>query len=257
MSDSERTADVRLRAAVEASPSGLLMTDGEGRIVLVNREVERLFGYSRGELLGRSVEILVPARFRSAHAGFRAGFGTDAHPRSLGAGRDLQGLRKDGEEIPVEIGLTPVDTEEGPYILAAIVDISERKRAEAERRSLEEQLRHARKMEAVGTLAGGIAHDFNNILAVVTMYAELLMESAPGLGMQDDARSVLTAARRGKELVQRILSFSRRRETARAPLSVSEVVRETEPLLRASLPAGIEIRLATADGDEVLGDATS
>src|SRR2546423_1164805 len=106
MTDSSRTVELRLRAAVESSPSGLLMIDAEGRIVLVNREIERLFGYAREELLGKSVDMLVPERFRASHPGFRTGFFAHARVRAMGAGRDLFGRRRDGTEVPVEIGLT-------------------------------------------------------------------------------------------------------------------------------------------------------
>src|SRR5688572_8493387 len=156
-----RSMESRLRAAVESAPSGLLMADGDGRIVLVNREIERMFGYSREELLGQPVERLVPMRLREAHPGYRSGFGRDPRVRSMGAGRDLHGVRKDGTEVPVEIGLTPLATEEGMFVLGAVVDISERKRLEADQRDLSERLRQAQKMEAIGTLAGGVAHDFN------------------------------------------------------------------------------------------------
>src|SRR5918996_4081806 len=128
--DSRRAVEMRLRAAVESSPSGLLMVDGAGRIVLVNREIERLFGYSREELLGRPVDMLVPGRFRSNHPDYRSGFFAQPSVRAMGAGRDLYGLHKDGTEVPVEIGLTPVATEEGLFVLSSIVDISARKRAE-------------------------------------------------------------------------------------------------------------------------------
>src|ERR1051325_1832299 len=129
--DSARQVDQRLRAAVESAPSGLIMTDAEGRMVLVNRETERLFGYPREELLGRSIEILVPERFRANHPGFRAGFMADPKVRAMGAGRELFGLRKDGSEVPVEIGLTPVATPEGLFVLSTVVDVSARQRAEA------------------------------------------------------------------------------------------------------------------------------
>ena len=121
------TIEQRLRAAVEAAPSGLLMIDGDGKIVLVNREVERLFGYTRDELLGKSIEVLVPDRFRRRHPGFRAVFADDPQTRPMGVGRDLFGLHKDGTEVPVEIALNPIETEEGPFTLSSIVDISARK----------------------------------------------------------------------------------------------------------------------------------
>jgi len=250
---------MRLRAAVESSPSGLLMTDGQGNVVLVNREVERLFGYSREELLGRPVETMIPARFRSGHTGFRGGFMADPKVRSMGAGRDLYGLRKDGSEVPIEIGLTPVATEEGMFVLASIVDITARKKAEEERRHLEEELRQSQKLEAVGTLAGGIAHDFNNILFAITGYAELIARGtrAPE-AVAEDLAELMKAAKRGKELVERILVFSRRQPAERQPLEIGPMVTEAGKLLRATLPASIDLKIVVhAQAPRVLGDATS
>jgi PAS domain S-box-containing protein len=254
-----RSVEAHLRAAVESAPSGLLMTDSEGRIVLVNREIERMFGYAREELLGQPVERLVPTRLRDAHPGFRAGFGREPRIRSMGAGRDLHGVRKDGTEVPVEIGLTPLATEEGMFVLGAVVDISERKRLEGEQRDLSERLRQAQKMEAIGTLAGGVAHDFNNILGAIIGYAELIGVAArdvPSVG--GDVRALTDAAVRGRKLVERILAFSRRQEASRTPIDLADVVREVQQLLRASLPAGITISVKVAEPlARVLADGTS
>ena len=211
-----------LRSVIESSPSGLLLVDAEGKIVLVNREVERLFGYAREELLAKPVDLLLPQRFREGHLGFRAGFMKDPRTRPMGAGRDLFGLNKDGSEVPVEIGLTPLITEEGVFVLSSIVDISARKQAEAERRRLEEQLRHAQKLEAIGTLAGGIAHDFNNVLGAVFGYAELLQREIKSTEGKADVRELLMAAERGRQLVGQILAFSRRHPIVRKPLPLGE-----------------------------------
>ncbi len=129
MSTQER-GDERFRLAFESAPNAMIMVDEEGRIVLANTQTEKLFGYTRTELVGSSIDKLVPERFRSGHPGHRRSFFAEPHSRAMGAGRDLFGLRKDGTEVPVEIGLNPIKTQEGSFVLAAVVDITERKRAE-------------------------------------------------------------------------------------------------------------------------------
>jgi len=258
VTDPDRTVELRLRAAVESSPSGLLMIDAAGTIVLVNREVERLFGYSREELLGQPVELLVPSRLREGHPTFRASFQHSPSIRAMGAGRDLYGRRKDGTDVPVEIGLTPVATTEGLFVISAIVDISARKQAEHQHNQLEEQLRQSQKLEALGRLAGGVAHDFNNILGAIVGYAEMVKDTALSPEVAADVDEVLKAAERGRELVERILRFSRRQELAPRALDLAQVVRDASRLLRATLPAAVEIRLHVDGGTpRVMADATS
>lgn len=121
----------RLTGIIESAPTAIVMVDGEGRIVLMNREAETLFGYRRQDLLGRAVEILVPQEYRGRHPGLRKAFFADPTPRRMGAGRDLFGVRSDGSRFPVEIGLNPIETDEGLFVLSVIVDITERKRLEA------------------------------------------------------------------------------------------------------------------------------
>jgi PAS domain S-box-containing protein len=258
VTEKEGTVEQRLRAAVESAPSGLLMVDGDGRIVLVNREIERLFGYTRDELLGESVDILLPDRSRSGHADFRAGFVAQPRARLMGAGRDLYGLRKDGTEVPLEIGLSPIETDEGMFVLSSVVDISARRAAERERHQLEGQLRQAQKMEAVGTLAGGIAHDFNNILGAIIGYGELLEYALTTDRARVDLADLLTQAERGRHLVERLLAFSRRQEAERRPLSMSRALEDIRRLLRATLPANIDIRVALHEPlPRVLADRTA
>ena len=122
--------EARFRATVESAPTAMVMTDASGLIVLVNAETEKLFGYERNELLGQEMEVLVPERYRVEHPHLRSRFFASPEARRMGAGRDLFGVRKDGREFPVEIGLNPLETEEGAFVLAAIVDITERKQAE-------------------------------------------------------------------------------------------------------------------------------
>ncbi len=142
--------EARFRATVESAPTAMVMINSDGSIHLVNVEMEKLFGYTREELLGRPIESLIPERFRRGHPALRAAFFASPSARRMGVGRDLFGLRKDGSEFPVEIGLNPIQTEEGLFVLSAIVDISERKRAERELITGRDKLQQARlQLEAV------------------------------------------------------------------------------------------------------------
>jgi nitrogen-specific signal transduction histidine kinase len=137
-------------------------------------------------------------------------------------------------------------------------DITEQRRAQAERERLEQRLRQAEKMEAVGRLAGGVAHDFNNVLAGVFAYGEMLFEEAPGDSpLKRYAQNVLTAASRGRALVEQILAYSRSQRGKRAPVDVANVVSETLELLRGSLPANICLEASAPELPlVVIGDAT-
>jgi polar amino acid transport system substrate-binding protein len=127
-----KRAEQHLRLLIEASPSGMLMVDSQGTIVLVNAQIESLFGYARQELIGRKIEDLVPVRFRLDHPRLREEFFEHPQVRAMGAVRDLYGVRSDGTELPVEIGLNPIDTDEGRFVLASVVDITARRRTEQE-----------------------------------------------------------------------------------------------------------------------------
>jgi PAS domain S-box-containing protein len=129
--------DARLfRDVVEGAPYAIVLIQDDGLITLVNDETERLFGYQREELVGQSLEMLLPAGSRDAHVALRSGFMAAPQSRPMGAGRDLFGRHKDGHEIPMEVGLRPVQTADGPGVLAAITDNSIRKRTEAELRKV-------------------------------------------------------------------------------------------------------------------------
>jgi PAS domain S-box-containing protein len=135
-----KRAEQRFRLTIEAAPVGMVMVDRDGRIVLANAMIERLFDYRREELLGQLVDMLVPERFRNRHPEHRASFVANPTPRAMGMGRDLFGLRKDGREFPIEIGLAPLRTDEGTFVLASVIDVTERKRADEVRDRLLENL---------------------------------------------------------------------------------------------------------------------
>jgi len=160
-----KQAEEKFRLATEASPSGIILVNDRGHIVLVNSQIEKLFDYQREELIGRPVEILVPERFASQHPAHRAEFFAGPTARSMGAGRELFGRRKDGGEFPVEIGLNPIQTPDGILILAAVVDISARKLAEAETVQRREELGHLSRVAVTGELAASIAHELNQPLS--------------------------------------------------------------------------------------------
>ncbi|MDF2975180.1 MAG: sensor hybrid histidine kinase [Microvirga sp.] len=148
----------RLRAFLESASQSVVAVAQSGAIVLVNAATAELFGYSREELLGASLEVLLPERLRGQHVAHRTHYFSVPRSRPMGVGMELAGRKKDGTEFPLEISLSFVSEPETNIALALITDISERKR-------IEEQMRQTQKLESLGVLAGGIAHDFNGSIA--------------------------------------------------------------------------------------------
>ena len=254
-----RQSDEQFRLVVEAAPYGILMVNPAGRITMVNPQCEVIFGFTQTELIGQSVDILLPPAYRDAHGCHLLAFFANPVRKQMGGLRDLPGLRKNGSQVPVEIGLTPVITPEGMFILATIVDISARKQAEDAQRVLEDQLRQAQKMEAIGTLAGGIAHDFNNVLGAIVGYAEMIRAAVPRQPeIAADVSELLASAQRGRQLVERILTFSRHQSGEKRPIDLRQTVRSVQQLLRATIPATVEVRLSVPEAPaRVSGDETA
>lgn len=157
------------RRVVEWAPSAMVMINVEGVMVLVNAQTEQMFDYRREALIGQSVEILVPQRFRHNHRAFRSGFFGDPRPRPMGVGRDLAGCRSDGSEFPIEIGLNPLATEAGAMVLASIIDITERRRSQ---QKLEDALREKT------VLLNEVHHRVKNNLQVITSLLNLQADHA-------------------------------------------------------------------------------
>jgi PAS domain S-box-containing protein len=222
-----RQHEERFRRAVEAAPAAMLMVDERGTIVLVNALTEQLLGYARDELVGQPVERLVPERFRGRHAEHRTGFLAESRQRPMGAGRDLYVRRKDGSEAPVVIGLSPLDTADGRFVLAAVTDITDRKEAE---RTLREADR--RKDEFLAMLA----HELRNPLGAISNAAQLLKQLGPPEGNQRWARDVIDRQTTHlARMVDDLLNVSR--------ISRGQIVLCREPI---PLAAAVALALETA-----------
>jgi PAS domain S-box-containing protein len=233
---------------LESVPDAVVAVGRDGAIELVNREAERIFGYGRDELLGEPVEMLVPARHRDEHLAQRERYFEEPTTRSLGSGLEFHGLRNDGSEFPLDMGVSPLGTGEGTTAIAVVHDLSEAK--EVERRREEELARANRearvaqshRLESLGQLAGGVAHDFNNLLGVILNYADFVAdELEEGTTAHTDVVEIHRAAERATDLTRQLLIFSRREVVKPAPVDLTEVVREVERLLRRTLGEHVEL----------------
>lgn len=244
-------AEDQFRLLVETSPMGILLCDSSGRIAEANPHLQSMFGYSRSELVGSPVEMLVREEQRAVHAGHRSHYVKTPQTRAMGMGRELYARRKDGTTFPVEISLGPITGSGQPMISGTVVDITARKK-------LEEQLRVAQRLEAIGQLAAGIAHDFNNILTAISGNTRLALADLPtGHPVQQNLEEIEKAASRATRLVRQILSFSRQDPVRREPIAIAKVVEEAIRLVRTGLRANISVEAdLAAELPLVLADST-
>jgi len=250
-------AEERIRTVIEAAPVGLVMVDASGVITLANGQMARMFGHPREELLGQRIEQLLPKRYLAGHPGLRAGFLASPRARSMGTGRDLFGLRKDGIEFPVEVGLNPVDTPDGRAVLASVIDITDRKGLEDAVHAANAQLEAANK-ELEG-FSYSVSHDLRSPLRAVDGYA-LILEEDYAASFDDEGRRLLAvvraeAARMGR-LIDDLLAFSRtgRQPLRAAPVDMAALAREALAEMSTQYPAtSIEVlELPQAWGDRAL-----
>jgi len=201
-----KSVEEHLRLIVEGAPNANIIIDHDGNITLVNAQTEHLFGYARGDLLGAPVDKLVPERFRAGHADLRAGYHTSPSARPMGAGRDLYALRKDGTEVPVEIGLSPIRTPKGEFVLASVVDITERKSAE-ELRSQRDRALDASQLKS--QFVATMSHELRTPLNAIIATAELLSKGALDARQRAFVETIDKSAEALLEIISSILDFSK------------------------------------------------
>ena len=364
----------QLIKAAEVFPVAILIADAEGRIVLVNGNTETMFGYRREELVGQTMETLVPERYRDRHAHHRYDYNSAPRTRLMGLGLDLVGRRKNGDEFPIEVSLSPAETDAGMLTISMVHDITARKHAEEERKhseeryrslfenavfgifrstpagyfidanpalcsmlgydsveqlvekgstfdvfhnasqrlalleelhrndrisgfdavwkrrdgkpvnvrlsgrtvrnaggeisafemlaedvtlrlTLEEQLRHSQKMEAIGRLADSIVHDFNNLMAVISAQSELVLDLEDLSSIREETEVILTTAEKAAALTKQLLAFSRKQEIESKVFSFNELLLNVDQMLGRLLSEDIELKTVLApDLGNVLAD---
>ena len=235
-----KQAEEQFRLVVEAAPSAMIMVNAQGRIALVNTQAEAVFGYARDELIGHHVEMLVPERFKSHHASYRQRYFDDARARPMGEGQELFGRRKDGGEVPIEIDLNPIHTSEGLFVLASVIDITERKRAELEAARQRNEMAHLSRVTMLGELSGSITHELNQPLSAILSNAQaaqrvLAHDDADVAELRQILNDIVSEDKRAGEVIRRLRLWLKKGEVQQRSLEINDVVRDVLKLVRSDL----------------------
>ncbi len=245
-----QASEARHRAVLESAMDAIVGMDREGRVTEFNPAAERMFGRSRADVLGREMaSVIIPPSYREAHRRGVARYLATGHTVILGGRVEVTALRADGTEFPVELTVTRVRMEDPPAFNAYIRDLTEQKRAESARSSLEAQLQQAQKMEAVGRLAGGVAHDFNNLLTVITGRAHMLLTRLkPGEPMHRDVELIQKTSQRAVALTSQLLAFSRKQVVQPRVVGLGPVVADLAPMLQRMIGEDLELSVGPVEG---------
>jgi PAS domain S-box-containing protein len=235
-----RAKEERFRAVVETVPSAILLVDRAGTIRFANARVEAVFAHQPGELVGRNVDMLVPPRLAPRHAEHRRAFMDAPRARAMGAGRELQGRRKDGSEVPVEVALSPLAAAEEPLVLVSVVDVSERRRNEREVADQRNELAHLSRVATLGALSGSLAHELNQPLAAILSNAQaaqrFLAMREPRLDqVAEILADIVKSDRRAAAVIQRLRALLKRDDAQHEALDVNDLVQDVLRLMHSDL----------------------